>query len=138
MKSKSWFLPVLLASVLQLSIVSVLSAQNTPPHYVVVGAFAIPKNATRFVETVAKFNYKALVGVNSTNGWYYVFVLKTNDPQPAIELANKIRETTTIKDVWVYNGILDGLQPTATQPVSELQKEKKAEAPAELPDEELF
>lgn len=75
-------------------------------NYVVIGAFAIEKNADEFVENVKKADLKAVSEINVNRNLFYVYILQTANKRAALDLANKIRTTTSFSDTWVYTGIL--------------------------------
>ena len=75
-------------------------------NYVVIGAFAIEKNADEFVENAKKANLKAVSEINVNRNLFYVYILQTANKRAAFDLANKIRTTTSFSDTWVYTGIL--------------------------------
>jgi outer membrane protein OmpA-like peptidoglycan-associated protein len=75
-------------------------------HYVVIGAFALQKNAIRFTETMNREHYAAQFEINQSRKLYYVYVLNTSDRAQAIAEANRLRQQTKFKDTWVFNGPL--------------------------------
>jgi len=75
-------------------------------NYVVIGAFAIEKNAVEFVEKVKEHSLKAVSEINITRNLFYVYILQTANRKAAFDLANNIRTTTPFSDTWVYTGIL--------------------------------
>lgn len=79
---------------------------STRANYVVIGAFAIEKNAVEFVESAKKASFNAVSEINVTRSLFYVYILQTANRQAAFDLANKIRMTTPFSDTWVYTGIL--------------------------------
>jgi outer membrane protein OmpA-like peptidoglycan-associated protein len=84
-------------------------AQNqSVPCYVVVGGFAIPKNAEQFTEHVLARNYPARYAFNPVRKLYYVYVLVTADPQRARQLAYRLRLESEFTGAWIYQGSLDG------------------------------
>ncbi|GIV37586.1 MAG: hypothetical protein KatS3mg032_1965 [Cyclobacteriaceae bacterium] len=90
-------------------------AQATEPpqahHYVVIGAFAIKKNAERFVMQAARFKLDAHFEINPNRNLYYVYVYLTDNRQDAINQALRLRSSTPYNDTWVFNGLL-GNGPT--------------------------
>lgn len=76
--------------------------------YVVIGAFAFYKNATRFtIQTNHdKLKLTATYELNEDRNLYYVYVLSTQDHEEALRLANKLRTETKFADAWVYHGVL--------------------------------
>ena len=71
-------------------------------HYVVIGAFNIPKNATRYVNEVKKQFAKADYAFNENKKLYYVFIEKMDDHALAIEEAKKLQAAAQYPDAWVY------------------------------------
>ncbi|HEY9047221.1 MAG TPA: OmpA family protein [Ohtaekwangia sp.] len=93
-----------------------------PYYYVVVGGFAIQKNAERFTTYVHGLNYPARYAFNANRKLYYVYVRVTKDKQKARETTYKLRLETEFQKAWIYNGPLEG--------------EKVAEATAEADEAE--
>ena len=75
-------------------------------HYVVIGAFAIKKNAIRFTSKVSEGEFHAKFELNPARQLYYVYVLTTDNRNEAIELAMKLRSESPYDDTWVYKGLL--------------------------------
>ncbi|MCS6973651.1 MAG: OmpA family protein [Cyclobacteriaceae bacterium] len=75
-------------------------------HYVVIGAFAIKKNAERFILHAAQHNLTARYEINPERNLYYVYVLLTDDRNEAIQTALRIRKDSPYNDTWVFKGIL--------------------------------
>lgn len=78
------------------------SASNS--NYVVIGAFAVHKNAVRFTAYAKKRKFNARYEMNPNRNLYYVYVLKTNDINAAVYEAIKLREESDFYDAWVYKG----------------------------------
>jgi outer membrane protein OmpA-like peptidoglycan-associated protein len=74
-------------------------------YYVVIGAFAIKKNAVNFTNSASK-NYSATFEWNPNRSLDYVYILKTDDKQTAVTEAMRLRTTTVYDDTWVYYGVL--------------------------------
>ncbi len=74
------------------------------PNYVVIGAFAVHKNAIKFTNHAAQMNMSARFEMNPSRNLYYVYVLSTEDRETAIREANKLRAETEFTDTWVYSG----------------------------------
>jgi outer membrane protein OmpA-like peptidoglycan-associated protein len=74
------------------------------PNYVVIGAFAIHKNAIKFTEHASLLHLSARFEMNPVRNLYYVYVLSTEDREQAIREANKLRSETEFTDTWVYSG----------------------------------
>ncbi len=83
-----------------------LAVAGSKANYVVIGAFAIEKNATEFVEDAKKASFKAVSEINVSRNLFYVYILQTANRKAAFDLANSIRTTTPFSDTWVYTGIL--------------------------------
>lgn len=82
------------------------------PNYVVIGAFRIHRNATRFTSHAKKdLRLPAKYELNKLRNLYYVYVLNTADRDEAIAEANRLRSESEFKDTWVYNGNLGELKP---------------------------
>lgn len=81
---------------------------NTPENsnYVVIGAFAIQKNAANLVARAAKESHKAKFEINTNRNLYYVYVMTTDDHGAAIVEALRLRKESPYFDTWVYNGLL--------------------------------
>lgn len=95
-------------------------AQSNPfqgHHYVVIGAFAIKKNAMRFTAKAAEMNFQARFEINPARQLYYVYVLTTDDRQAAIEEAIRLRTESPFNDTWVFKGLLGQSQASATRGV---------------------
>ena len=78
----------------------------TSPNYVVIGAFAIQKNASKFAAEAVKKNHHAKFEINANRNLYYVFVMTTDDHGVAISEALRLRKESPYFDTWVYNGLL--------------------------------
>jgi len=77
------------------------------PNYVVIGAFAVHKNAIRFANYALKdLSLDAKFEMNPHRNLYYVYVLRTLDRDHAIAEALRLREQSKLKDTWVYSGSL--------------------------------
>jgi outer membrane protein OmpA-like peptidoglycan-associated protein len=74
------------------------------PNYVVIGAFAVHKNAIRFTNHASMLKMSAKFEMNPSRYLYYVYVLSTEDREAAIREANKLRAETEFTDTWVYSG----------------------------------
>lgn len=81
---------------------------STPnyPNYVVIGAFAVEKNAVKFTKQANAMNHHAQFDLNPNRNLYYVFVLQTGDRSQAIAEALRLREETKYEDAWVYHGAI--------------------------------
>ena len=94
---------------------NVLSQNNAAPdiiandqYYVVIGAFAVHDNATNFVKHASSLQLPASYALNTDKNLYYVYVLRTDDREKAVEEAKHVRTEANLTDTWVYHGqILD-------------------------------
>lgn len=90
-------------------------------NYVVIGAFAIYENATRFTvntnRTENQLNLTATYELNPNRNLYYVYVLSTPDQDAAIRMATRLRAETRFRDAWVYHGLL-GKPIAGDEPIS--------------------
>jgi outer membrane protein OmpA-like peptidoglycan-associated protein len=126
-------------------------SNNTPtnPNYVVIGAFAVQKNAIKFAASAVKKNHDAKFQINANRNLYYVFVMTTDDHSVAITEALRLRKESPYFDTWVYNGLLGeggaGVKGTDINPESRQKIEnvaitepaiEKAEPVAETKSEE--
>jgi outer membrane protein OmpA-like peptidoglycan-associated protein len=82
-------------------------AQSTDDlYYVVIGAFANPRNATEFTENSKKKGLDARHALNTMRKLYYVYVIETPERAGAVSLALKLQMESTYSDTWVYTGLL--------------------------------
>jgi outer membrane protein OmpA-like peptidoglycan-associated protein len=80
-------------------------------YYVVIGAFANPRNAAEFTENAKKKNLDAQSSVAGPRKLNYVYILETPERELAISQALKLQKESTYSDTWVYMGLL-GDHPT--------------------------
>jgi outer membrane protein OmpA-like peptidoglycan-associated protein len=106
MKMKAVLLFVILAAANFNAFCNPLPDIVSQSNYVVIGAFAIEKNATEFVEDARKASFKAVSEINVSRNLFYVYILQTANREAAFDLANKIRISSPFSDTWVYSGIL--------------------------------
>lgn len=98
-------------------------------NYVVIGAFAIHRNAINFTSHAKKLNYQARFEMNRNRNLYYVYVLDTEDRDSAIQEALRLRSGSEFKDAWVYGGLLgsemlgENINPVTTESIEELPVE---------------
>ncbi len=89
---------------------SSMLAQNQPHTdkslYVVIGAFAVQRNAIEFTDNAAKQNIPAQYALNTTRKLFYVYALHTENRKTAINEAVKLQQSSTYHDTWVYVGLL--------------------------------
>lgn len=94
---------------------SVLSQNAAAPdvivrnqYYVVIGAFAVHDNATNFVKHASSLQLSASYALNTDKNLYYVYVMRTDDREKAVEEAQHVRMESNLSDTWVYHGqVLD-------------------------------
>ncbi|HEY0654214.1 MAG TPA: OmpA family protein [Chryseosolibacter sp.] len=89
------------------------------PNYVVIGAFAIEKNAVKFTQQANAMNHHAQFDLNPSRNLYYVYVLTTPDRNAAIAEALRLRKETQYADAWVYNGAI-GKNSAADSPGTDI------------------
>lgn len=73
-------------------------------NYVVIGAFAVHRNAVKFTSYAKKQKYNARYEMNQNRNLYYVYVLKTDNLNAAVSEAIRLREQSEFYDAWVYKG----------------------------------
>ena len=117
-----------------LLIVPSLLAQDKPHTdqslYVVIGAFAIPRNAIEFTENAKKQNYAAVYELNPKRKLFYVYVMHTEDRKAAINESIRLQKQSPYTDTWVYSGLL-GDNPQ----VVKINESERAEAIEQLTEE---
>jgi hypothetical protein len=92
-------------------LVSSFSIAQDQPHtdqslYVVIGAFAIQRNAIEFTDHANKQNIPAQYALNPKRKLFYVYALHTEDRKTAINEAVKLQQIEAYHDTWVYSGLL--------------------------------
>lgn len=91
-------------------------------NYVVIGAFAVHKNAIRFTSHAKSLKYDARYEFNPNRSLYYVYVLDTRDRERALSEARRLRVESEFIDAWVYGGALGDNSPGVDiNPVTEGQ-----------------
>jgi outer membrane protein OmpA-like peptidoglycan-associated protein len=98
--------------------------------YVVIGAFAIPRNAIEFTENAKKQNYPAVYELNPKRKLFYVYVMHTENRKAAINESIRLQKQSTYTDTWVYSGLL-GDNPQ----VVKVNEAERAEAIEQLTEE---
>ncbi|HEY8937564.1 MAG TPA: OmpA family protein [Cyclobacteriaceae bacterium] len=77
-------------------------------NFVIIGAFAIQRNAVKFTSNAnkmpAQLKGEASYKFNPERNLFYVYVLETADKEKALSEANRIRIETPFLDTWVYHG----------------------------------
>lgn len=95
---------------LALMVSSPILAQDQPHTdqslYVVIGAFAIQRNAIEFTDNANKQNIPAKYELNPKRKLFYVYAMHTEDRKTAINEAVKLQNTSPYNDTWVYSGLL--------------------------------
>src|ERR1051325_992174 len=84
------------------AVLLVVSTGGYASSYVVIGAFADEHNADKLKQRIKN----AQVDVNSIKHLFYVFTLKTEDHQKALDEAIRLQSESEFKDAWVFTGIL--------------------------------
>ncbi len=111
---KHTLVPVIILSVMLMMVTSSFSqGQNATDklYYVVIGAFANPRNAAEFVENAKKKNLNAQESVAGIRKLHFIYILETPERELAISEAVKLQKESTYSDTWVYQGLL-GNNPT--------------------------
>jgi outer membrane protein OmpA-like peptidoglycan-associated protein len=87
-----------------------------PTNYVVIGAFAVHRNAINFTSSAKKLKHNAKYEMNHNRKLYYVYVMTTDDKDQAITEALRLRQESPYYDTWVYSGVLgkDGQNETGS------------------------
>ena len=96
-------------------------------NYVVIGAFSIQNNASRFVKSVKQQDLKAEYTFNPDRELYYVYVLRTKDIAQAMAQAAKLRMETSFNGTWVYKGLLGETNNVQNETESNIVAEQKIE-----------
>lgn len=78
---------------------------DTRSYYVVIGAFAIKRNVINFTAKAAK-TYPAKFEMNRSRNLDYVYIMRTDDKQTAVDEAMRLRGSSSYDDTWVYHGLL--------------------------------
>jgi len=101
-------------------------------HYVVVGAFAVPRNASKFKKYVSqRLHVQAQQDFNPNRNLYYVFVLRTTDLEVAVTEAKRLRSEEDFPDAWVFHGLLghDAAATTPGQDINPVTQQHLEETP---------
>jgi len=99
--------------------------------YVVIGAFANPKNATEFTESAKKKNLEAQSLLIPERKLHYVYILETQEKKEAVSLAVKLQSEPTYSDTWVYSNI-----PEADDQEEKTEEKQSIETPVQEPARE--
>jgi len=73
-------------------------------NYVVIGAFAVRRNAVKFTSHAAAMKYDARYEFIPNRKLYYVYILDTKDREVALSEARRLRIESEFADAWVYGG----------------------------------
>jgi outer membrane protein OmpA-like peptidoglycan-associated protein len=76
-------------------------------YYVVIGAFANPRNANDFVENAKSRKLEAQVLLIQERKLHYIHILGTPEKDQAIALALKLQSESTYSDAWVYSNLAE-------------------------------
>jgi outer membrane protein OmpA-like peptidoglycan-associated protein len=128
MKNNSFAFVMILSLFISTSIHKSVNAQSTDDlYYVVIGAFANPRNATEYTENSKKKGQDARQALNTIRKLYYVYVIETPDRAEAVTLALKLQSASTYSDSWVYTGLLGDNPRVVKIEKSDLVAETKKE-----------
>jgi outer membrane protein OmpA-like peptidoglycan-associated protein len=72
-------------------------------YYVIVGAFAIEKNATRFAQSVARHGDKSECRFNEQRGIFYVFTKYSEDVSVCAYALKQTRANAEFNDAWMFH-----------------------------------
>jgi outer membrane protein OmpA-like peptidoglycan-associated protein len=110
----------------------ILQAQDAPKYYyVVIGGFAIESNAQKFSGYVRANRYDATYDYNSERKLHYVYILKTEEKDPAFDMTRELQLSSEFKDAWVFYGTLDRDQATTKAEPPAIKEEPKETPPAD-------
>lgn len=109
-------------------------------NYVVIGAFAVQKNAVKFTNQANENNHHAQFDLNPNRNLYYVYVLSTDDREEAIAEALRLRKETKYHDAWVYHGVMGkdadttgtDINPVTEKPLTEVPATEQRDQPQEV------
>ncbi|MBL7870792.1 MAG: OmpA family protein [Cyclobacteriaceae bacterium] len=74
--------------------------------YVVIGAFAIQRNAIEFTDNANKQNISAQYALNPKRKLFYVYAMHTENRKTAINESVRLQQISAYHDTWVYSGLL--------------------------------
>jgi outer membrane protein OmpA-like peptidoglycan-associated protein len=96
--------------IIALVVFSPILAQDQPHTdqslYVVIGAFAIQRNAIEFTDNANKQNIPAKYELNPKRKLFYVYALHTENRKAAINESYRLQQISAYHDTWVYSGLL--------------------------------
>ncbi len=78
---------------------------NENNYYVVIGAYANPRNAAEFTENVKKKNINARTVYIDFRKLYYVYIYETPEKENAVSWAKKLQGESGFSDTWVYSNL---------------------------------
>jgi outer membrane protein OmpA-like peptidoglycan-associated protein len=110
------------------------SPEEATIYVVVIGAFAIHKNAVKFTTQAIKQYPDAKYEFNPNRNLYYVSLLTTEDRDRAINEATNLREKSPYKDAWVYKGPAG--EPVSDNATSRVTLPETSEDPADVTNPE--
>jgi len=79
--------------------------------YVVIGAFANPRNAVEFTDKAVKNGFDAKYHLVTQRKLHYVYIVETQEREMAVAQAVNLQNGPLYADTWVYMGLL-GDNPT--------------------------
>ena len=105
-------------------------------YIVVIGAFAVHRNAINFTSHAKEMKYDAQFEVVGDRNLYYVYVLGTDDRSQAIREAQRLRDETEFKDAWVFGGepesnVVGDINPDTEQKIEAVPEESNSLLPTE-------
>jgi len=107
MKNNFFAFVTILSLFLSVTFQKSANAQSTDDlFYVVIGAFANPRNAAEYTENSRKKGHDTRQALNTIRKLYYVYVIETPERAEAVSLALKLQRASTYSDSWVYTGLL--------------------------------
>ncbi|HEY0743451.1 MAG TPA: OmpA family protein [Chryseosolibacter sp.] len=113
---------------------------TVPPNsnYVVIGAFAVEKNAVNFTKQANESNHQAQFDLNPNRNLYYVYVLSTDDREQAIAEALRLRKETKYHDAWVYQGVMGKDANASGTDINPVTEKPLADVPETEPAHEVI
>ncbi len=94
-------------------------------YYVVIGAFANPRNAAEFTENAKKKHLEARSTFIPTRKLHYVYIQETPEKSDAVSLAVKLQRESTYSDTWVYSSLLTDHPVAVKIDMTDLLEEEK-------------
>jgi hypothetical protein len=71
-------------------------------HYVVIGTFSQENNARNYADKITKeMKLDAKLGFNSIKNLYYVYIFKSAEFNPALQIYEQYRGTNQFGDIWI-------------------------------------